>query len=68
MLAVEQEATKRHIQRLALDHWTFNQDAHAFFDRWVTRSSISECGRYWARSDLSRTTDMRGVVEPFHPP
>jgi ribosomal protein S18 acetylase RimI-like enzyme len=31
LLAVEEEAAKRHIERVALDHWTFNKDAQAFF-------------------------------------
>ena len=31
MLGVEQEAAKRHIECLALDHWSVNGGAHAFF-------------------------------------
>jgi ribosomal protein S18 acetylase RimI-like enzyme len=31
VLGVEEEAAKRRIERVALDHWIFNKDAQAFF-------------------------------------
>jgi ribosomal protein S18 acetylase RimI-like enzyme len=31
VLSVEEEASKRHIDRTALDHWSFNEHAQAFF-------------------------------------
>jgi diamine N-acetyltransferase len=31
VLGVEEEASKRHVDRIALDHWAFNEEAQAFF-------------------------------------
>ena len=32
VLGVEQEASKRHIDRIALDYWAFNEEAKVFFE------------------------------------